>query len=81
MAGAKTTILINPHTGAEHEFEAGHAARIMARQDSGGWTYKEALAEPEATGTTKKGKNAATSRSTAGKAGTATQPDEDCGCH
>lgn len=67
------TILVNPHTGAEHEFEAAHAARIMARADAGGWEYKE---EPKK----KTAKDAGKRRSTKAAATEAQAPEGDCGC-
>jgi len=78
MAGAKT-ILINPHTGEGHEFDADHAARIMALPNNGGWAYKE---EPKAgPKTKKKAKDAGRTVRIAGEATSATEPEEDCGCH
>lgn len=40
MAGQETAILTNPHTGAEHEFSAGHAWAIMLLPNNGGWEWK-----------------------------------------
>ena len=36
----KKGILINPHTGAEHEYTLAHAWAIMDMQRNGGWQWK-----------------------------------------
>lgn len=79
-------ILINPHTGSEHEYSLAHAWAIMDMRNNGGWTWKgEAPNRPGQVAVTKttkkKGNNANNSGSTAGKAESAAQPEEDCGCH
>jgi len=64
-------ILIHPN-GKEQEFDAAHAARLMALPNNGGWKYKK---QP------KKGKNANRSGTTTAEVKGTQAADEDCGCH
>ena len=86
MAKKEIGILINPHTGAEHEYTLAHAWAIMDMQRNGGWTWKgeapprpgEVLAKAK---TTKKGKNANRSGTATATVKGTQAADEDCGCH
>lgn len=71
MATAKT-ILIHPQTREEHEFEAAHAARILALPNSGGWELKEEQ---------KTGKDANKRRTVKAAVEPTETPEDDFGCH
>ena len=71
MAAGKV-ILIHPD-GAEHSFDAAHAAAILALPDPGGWVLKEG----QKTDTT----NADNRTGAKSKAAKAAAPEDDCGCN